>query len=414
MRILINLFRLAMGGSQINAIEIGAGLSQRGHEVIVYAPDGVLRDRVLDLGLEYVPAPPIGRAHPPTVASVRRLTALARDREVDLIHAYEWSATLGAVYGPHLRLGIPVLSTVYSVGVPRFVPRKVPIIVGYTNEAEVEKRRGRPAVHVVVCPVDTAANAPVTDNGPARRRFGLADDELAAVVVSRLARDLKGEALLAAIAAAALVDPAFNLRLFIVGDGLFRDELQAAADDVNARMGREVVTLTGQLLDPSDAYAAADIVLGMGTSAQKGMAFGKPVVVQGEKGYSEMFTPSTLPTYLRQNFYGIGDGSDAAPRLATLLTDLAKDRSRWPELGAFGRSTALSVFSNDAATERVMAICEQVVSQRNTSGWRAGGLLGASGWFAAFRLVELGRRVGRRLHHAGSSVGSRPRRRAGG
>lgn len=400
MRILISLFRLAIGGSQINAIEIGSRLSARGHEVIVYAPDGELRERIVDLGLEFVSAGPARRRHPPTVTGVRALTALARAREIDLIHAYEWSPTLEAALGPHLRLGVPVLSTVYAVAVPRFVPRDLPMIVGYTDQADTERRRGRHEVHVVVCPVDTAVNAPVTDNGPARRRFGFADDELAAVVVSRLARDLKREGLLTAVAAAGLVDAAVNLRLLIVGDGPCRAELRAAADETNARAGREVVTLAGQLLDPLDAYAAADIVLGMGTSAQKGMAFGKPVVVQGERGYWETLTPATLPTYLRQNFYGIGDGSDGAPRLATILTQMANDRTRWQELGAFGRATALSVFSNEAAADRVATVCADVAARRQPSGRRAAGVLRASGWFAGFRAAELGRGVRTRLRRA--------------
>jgi glycosyltransferase involved in cell wall biosynthesis len=219
--------------------------------------------------------------------------------------------------------------------------------------------------------------------------------------VTRLARDLKREGLMAAIAAMGVVDPALKLRLLIVGDGPCRDELAAAAAEMNMRLGREVVTLTGQMLDPRDAYAAADIVLGMGSSAQKGMAFGKPVVVQGERGYWETLTPDTLPTFMRQNFYGIGDGNDGAFRLAAILTDLANDRTRWPDLGVFGRTTALSVFSNDAATERVMGICEEVAAQREPPGRRAAGVLGASGWFAGYRAVDFGRRVGARLPGTG-------------
>jgi glycosyltransferase involved in cell wall biosynthesis len=279
------------------------------------------------------------------------------------------------------------------------------MIVGYTDQADLERRRGRSEVHVVVCPVDTEVNTPEADNGPARRRFGFADDELIAVVVSRLSRDLKREGLLTAIAAVGLVDAAVNLRLLIVGDGPCRAELRAAADQTNARVGREAITLTGQLLDPHDAYAAADIVLGMGTSAQKGMAFGKPVVVQGEKGYWETLTPATLPTYLRQNFYGIGDGSDGAPRLARILAQLANDRRSWAELGAFGRTTALSVFSNDAAADRVATICADVATRRQPSGRRAAAVLSASGWFAGFRAVELGRGVGGRLRRADAGAG---------
>lgn len=40
MRILISLFELSMGGSHINAIEIGSLIKQRGHDVIIYSPDG--------------------------------------------------------------------------------------------------------------------------------------------------------------------------------------------------------------------------------------------------------------------------------------------------------------------------------------------------------------------------------------
>lgn len=396
MRILISLFRLSMGGTHINAIEIGSLIKQRGHDVIVYSPDGPLRERVAELGLEYVPAgtPLPGR---PTVAGARRLNALVRERQIDLIHAYEWLPTFEAACGPHLRMGTPVLSTIYSVEVPPFVPRDLPMIVGYTQELGIERRRGRSRVYTVVCPVDTEANAPVEDTSPARKRFGLHDDDLAAVVVSRLVPDLKREGLLSAIAAVGLVNPALNLRLLVVGDGPCREELQDAANATNALVGREAVTLTGQLLDPRDAYAAADIVLGMGTSAQKGMAFAKPVVIQGERGYWETLTAESLPKYLHHNFYGLGDGSDGAPRLAAIIGELARDRGRWPELGEFGRKTALAVFSNESAADRVLEICEDVVACPGDPGRSAAEALRASSRFAGIRVIDLGQRAGARL-----------------
>jgi glycosyltransferase involved in cell wall biosynthesis len=274
------------------------------------------------------------------------------------------------------------------------------MIVGYTQEVDIERGRGRSRVYNVVCPVDTEANAPVADRSPARKRFGLRDDELAAMIVSRLSRDLKREGLLSAITAVGLVDPALNLRLIIAGGGPCREELQDAADAMNARLGREAVTLTGPLMDPREAYAAADIVLGMGTSAQKGMAFAKPVVIQGERGYWETLTPESMPQYLHHNFYGLGDGSDGAPRLAAIIGELARDRDRWPELGEFGRKTALAVFSNEAAADRVMEICEDVAAARpESSVRRAAGVLHASGLFTGIRAVDFGRQAGARLRH---------------
>lgn len=399
MRILISLFDLSIGGSHINAIEIGSLIKRRGHDVIVYSPDGPLRERVAELGLEYVPTG-AARRQRPTVAGVRQLNSLVRERQIDLIHAYEWLPTLEAACGPHLRMGTPVLSTVYSVEVPRFVPRNLPMIVGYPREFDIERDRGRSQVYTVVCPVDTEANAPVADSGPARKRFGLRGDDLAAVIVSRLSPDLKREGLLSAIAAVGLVDLALNLRLLIVGDGPCREELQDAADAMNARLGREAVTLTGLLMDPREAYSAADIVLGMGTSAQKGMAFAKPVVIQGERGYWETLSPESMPQYLRHNFYGLGDGSDGALRLAEIIGELASDRGSWPQLGEFGRKTALAVFSNEAAADRVMAICEDVAARQESPGHRATEVLRASGLFAGSRLIDLGRRARPHRHHA--------------
>ncbi len=399
-RILISLFKLSIGGSHINAIEIGSLIKQRGHDVIVYSPDGPLRERVSELGLEYVPVE-VTRRDRPSVVGIRRLNALVRERQVDLIHAYEWLPTLEAACGPHLRMGTPVLSTVYSVEVPTFVPRDLPMIVGYTKELDIERRRGRSRIYTVVCPVDTEANAPVGDRSPARKRFGLRDDDLAAVIVSRLSHDLKREGLLSAIAAVGLVNPALNLRLLIVGDGLCYEELQEAANAMNARVGREAVTLTGPLIDPRDAYAAADIVLGMGTSAQKGMAFAKPVVIQGERGYWETLTPDSMPKYLHHNFYGLGDGSGGAARLAAIIGELARDRGRWPELGEFGRKMALAVFSNEAAADRVMEICENVVGRPQGSARPAAEVLRASGLYAGIRVIDLGRRAGARLRGTG-------------
>ena len=398
MRIVISLFRLSIGGSHINAIEIGALIKQRGHEVIVYSPDGPLRERVAELGLEYVPAG-TARRDWPSVPGIRQLNALVRERQIDLVHAYEWLPSLEAAYGPHLSMGTPVLSTVYAVEIPPFVPRDLPMIVGYTNELGIERSRGRRQVYTVVCPVDTEANAPVAETGPARQRFELRGDELVAVIVRRLSPVLKREGLLSAIRAVGMVDPALRLRLLIVGDGVCREELQHAADATNARLGREAVTLTGPMMDPRDAYIAADIVLGMGTSAQKGMAFGKPVVIQGERGYWETLTPESMPQYLQHNFYGLGDGSDGAPRLAAIIGELAADRSRWPELGEFGRKTALAVFSNEAAADRVLEICGDMVAHPESPGRRAAGVLRASGRFAGIRALDLGRRAGARLRH---------------
>ena len=89
----------------------------------------------------------------------------------------------------------------------------------------------------------------------------------------------------------------------------------------NARAGRPVVLLAGELRDPRAAYAAADVCLGMGGSALRAMAFAKPLVVQGEGGFWELLTPDTVDRFLWTGWYGVGD--DPA-RGAAVLADILR------------------------------------------------------------------------------------------
>ena len=72
--------------------------------------------------------------------------------------------------------------------------------------------------------------------------------------------------------------------------------------------------LIGAMVDPRPAYAAADVVVGMGGSALRGMAFAKPVIVVGEKNFAEVFDQDTAQGFYDRGIYGLGDGSRATSR----------------------------------------------------------------------------------------------------
>ena len=79
--------------------------------------------------------------------------------------------------------------------------------------------------------------------------------------------------------------------------------------------------------DPRPAYASADIVLGNAGSALRGLAFGKPTIVLGEAGYSEVVSPESAAAFAWRGFYGIG--ADEGPLgLAGPLRRSARGRAR--------------------------------------------------------------------------------------
>jgi glycosyltransferase involved in cell wall biosynthesis len=364
-----------------------------GHEAVVYGPDGDLRPLVAELGLDWEEAPEKGPRL--SVRSMARLRRIVRERRIDLIHAYEWAPTMDAAFGPHLIDGVPVVTTVLSPEVPDFVPAAFPMIVGVVELLEEESRR-RPVLHLIEPPVDTELNAPVADavrTADLRARFDVQDGEIAVVTVARLVVDLKREGILAAIEAVGMIGDEHRLRLIVVGDGPVHGELQAAADRVNAGRSRELVTLTGQMLDPRDAYAVADIVLGMGSSALRGMAFAKPLVVQGEKAFWRLLTPESLPFFLDGGWYSLGDGVDGPGRLAGILAPMAADAELRERLGALGREVVVERFSLAAAARTQAAIYAEAVAARSTLPRRLRALAHPAVRYAAYRLHPLKRRV---------------------
>ena len=229
------------------------------------------------------------------------------------------------------------------MSVASFMPRTLPLIVGSEEIAERAAAAGHASVTLIEPPVDVQANAPGYDPGPFRTELGLGAGPLL-VVVCRLAHELKLEGLLAACDAVGNLAAAdVKVQLAVVGDGPARREVEAAAAAANAHAGRRVVILTGELYDPRPAYASADVVLGMGGSALRGMAFGKPLVVQGERGFWELATAESAPMFLRQGWYGLGSKPTGAQRARSASSKYCVNCSTTPPLnGAWGSTVAHS------------------------------------------------------------------------
>jgi glycosyltransferase involved in cell wall biosynthesis len=368
MRVLVHPHVMEMGGSQYNAIELADAVRRDGHEVLVYGPPGVLVGEAHRRRLEVILAPTTRRTTP-SPSSAGRLTQLVREREVDLVHSYEWNATLDALYGPGWLLGVPVVSTVLSMAVPSIVPSSVPLVVG-TRELLERESSHRADVTLIEPPVDTERNRPgaapaFEDTGlSVRRRWGIGADEFLIVLVGRLSPGLKIGGVLEAIRALGLLPGHLRAHLLIVGDGPERATVERAAAPVNAASPRRRVTVTGLVMDPRPVYDAADLVLGMGSSILRGLAFGKAAIVQGERGFWEQVDASSIPMFLQQGWCGLGNGDDGAPRLAHLVESLAADPDRRASNGALGRHLVVDCFSLTGAAAQLSALYRRVQSRR--------------------------------------------------
>ena len=381
MRVLVVLHNLILGGSPLNALDFAVAARDRGHEVVLFSvygnpihgdQPGPVAEEIRAAGLRLVLV-----RHPrdsPERMLVRRAVVrnlshvVARDR-IDLVHAYEIPMIMDSFYGPHLRLGVPLVGTIYGPYVPWWLPRYPPLITGTRELADrVALHRTQPPV-LIEPPVNTDTDSPALVDGTAfRRAHGLGTDIVVAVV-SRLEPSIKADSIELAMRAIQFLDEP-RIRLVVTGHGPSFSALSALAERVNAVLGRPAVVMTGPLADPRPVYAAADIALGMGSSALRAMAFGKPLIVLGVQGFAKPLQPATAQEFLFGGFFGVG-GGDLDPRpLAASIRELADRPQLRSELGGFSSQLVWDRFSLKAASARLEDVYAGAIRQVHPRGRR--------------------------------------------
>jgi glycosyltransferase involved in cell wall biosynthesis len=295
---------------------------------------------------------------------MRALRQLVSVERPDLIHAWDWWQSLDAFYGVHLTEGTPLLVSHMMMDLTRLLPRHVPTTYGTRWLRDAAQLEGREPVALLMPPTDVQSNSPdAIDPAALRQEMGIEPTDITVVTVSRLHTALKAESLLATVAAIGRIGRNFPVRFIIVGDGDLRSTLEAEARRVNECLGRTAVTLIGEMLDPRPAYAAADIVVAMGGSALRGMAFAKPVIVVGEKGFAELMSPETAAYFDQNGLYGRGVG-DLASRLADVLCRLCEQPDQFPSVGAFSRQFVTRHYSLESVADHLIELYGNCISRR--------------------------------------------------
>lgn len=364
MKILVFAHELEIGGTQVNAIELAATLRDRHDcDVALFATPGPMRDLVQQKRLRYYPAP-IPAVHP-SPARIAALRQVVRREQPDVLHVWDWWQCLEAYYGVHLPLGTPLLITDMMAEPTRLLPRWLPTTFGTPEVAEQAKRRGWSQSTFLPPPVDVQHNAPGLFSSQAlRSELGIGPEELVLVSVSRLAHFMKGESIRHTMEAVLRLGRRYPIRYLAIGDGPAKAELERKAETINEQLGRRAIEFRGALLDPRPAYALADVVIGMGGSALRGMAFGKPVIVVGASGFAETLAPETAEAIFYRGTYGHGVGT--ADRLVQEIATLAASPELRQGLGPLSRSFVVERYSLEAVSDRLRDLCAAAATMKAT------------------------------------------------
>lgn len=362
MRVLVYAHQLEIGGTQTNAIELAAALrDQQGCEVTVFATPGPMVGKLHEKRLPYIPAPQPNFY--PSPARIRALRRAVLAWKPDVIHVWDWWQCLDAFYGVHLTMEVPLVVTDMNMSLVRVLPKFLPTTFGFPSLVERARAAGRTNVELLLPPVDTSINAPTGSSGAEfRQAHGIAPSEIALVTVSRLSRNMKSDSIGRTARTVQELGQRLPLRFLLVGEGAARNEFELMARSINSELGRRAIILTGPMLDPRPAYDAADIVVGMGGSALRGMAFRKPVIVTGDHGFANVLSPETSDFFLWNGIFGQrGDEAHSRP-LSEAIAGLAVDNALRSSLGHYSRKFVEENFSLDVLSGRLVAILRNAVS----------------------------------------------------
>lgn len=370
-KVLVQVNNLALGGTQINAVDMASALKARGYKSVLVGPLDTLPKggpSLFDVAAERAVQLETFERPASTLAGAIAMSRLAARHQADLIHIYgSWTAR-SALWGPCLLGRRPLALTVYEMSVDPDTPRSPALVVGTRYLAEELASRGE-GVDLISPPVDLVRDAPSAVSGQTFAvRHGLAPNRLKIVTVTRLDADMKSLGVSLALEAMNRMGDC-GADLVIVGTGDAEELIRARAAQINARHGRKMVVLTGPLADPRGAYAAADIVVGMGGSAARGLAFGNPLVVTGEFGWFKTFNPETADGLFRNSFWSDEARPDAVNELIGCLRPLLADAGLRAALGSFGREFAEEHFGLEAMADRQAKIYGRLLQRYGLRTW---------------------------------------------
>ena len=172
MKIVVVAHNMEVGGTQVNAIELSAGLRDTyGHDVVLFGTPGPMVKVAEEKGMRFISAPHRRRIHEdsgdrndykPSPAMMRALREVVRSERPDLVHTWEAWQCVDAYYAVHLMERVPMIASDMNGGnsLLRFLPKTILTTFGTPELVDRARAAGRRRVELLVPPVDVHANAP--------------------------------------------------------------------------------------------------------------------------------------------------------------------------------------------------------------------------------------------------------------
>ena len=331
------------GGGEVSLFELIKNLDSSSFDsVAVFSERGEFYSQVADLKIvvRVVSMPSLkGPGLFSLPFSVRKLFALIREHDIDVIHANSSRSMIYAGLVGRLAR-VPVIWHVRVMDLDPFLDPVLTMLATriVVNSAAVAKRFGNYGkVGVIHNGVDLKKFNPEVDGERIREELAIREKEQIVTIVGRL-DEWKGHRFFLE-AARDILDQLQTVRFLVVGDGVLRNELETLCEKLSIA---EDVVFCGHREDISEVLAVSNVLVSASRAEHFGrviieaMAMAKPVVGTRAGG---------VPEIVVDGLSGILVEPENSEEMAKAVLSLLRDSRQAKEMGVAGFNRVKECFS---------------------------------------------------------------------
>ncbi len=344
--ILLSLMQLNIGGAETHVVELAKELKRKGFNVIVTSNGGVYVKELEENGIKHYHVPLQNKNPFNMIKATHLLKKIVKEENIDIVHSHARipSFILGKL---HKKMKFPFVTTAHWVFNTRYGLKYITdwgektVAVSEDIKEYLMNNYHIPEgdINVTINGIDTDKFSPDTDCGNIKEELSINEDDTVITYVSRLdeSRSLVAKHLIEIVPD--LDKTIENLRVVVVGAGDDFDNIKTMTQNVNKKIGREVITLTGARTDINKLIAPCRLFVGVSRAALEAMAAEKPVIIAGNEGYIGLFDDTKLSVGIDTNFCCRGCKQSTPQDLKSdILSFFNLDVEKRKEMGQYGRA----------------------------------------------------------------------------
>ncbi|MBE5821933.1 MAG: glycosyltransferase family 4 protein [Clostridiales bacterium] len=373
MNVLLVTMGLGIGGAETHIVELAKGLKKKQVNVIVVSNGGDYVKELEEANIKHYNAPLNNKKLNNMRKSYKILKQIIENEKIDVVHGHARipSFICGAL---HKKMKFPFVTTAHwtfnTKNGLKYLTNWGEKTIAVSDDIKTYlldnyKKVKAENITVTVNGIDTdkfSTNAKYED---ILNEFNIDNNKKKIVYISRLdeSRALVARQLINISEKLNEFDN--NLEIVIVGGGDVFDELNQKANEVNAKVGKKLITMVGPRSDIYKFANLGDMFIGVSRSALEAMACEKPIIIAGNEGYIGIFDESKLDVGINTNFC-CRDTIDSTEEILErdIKELLSQDKETSEKMGIYNREVVMKYYSLERMVSDNFNVYKQILSEK--------------------------------------------------